>query len=401
MKKKGPLRTVRDGSVTVPIYSSPTRTGDSFVVVWYEGSVRKRKSFAEMPGALEFAQKRAKELARLGTDTLALSGEELLAYRRARQLLEEFRTTKGLRAPIDVVVTAYVEAQKILGDVDLLVAAREYATLRPSAVKPVATHKVVAEFMEAKRQGGRSFRHLKDLDYRLTRFAKAFQCPVSAIKVPDVEKWLTSLGVGSRSRENYLTSLSNLVRFAERRGYLARGWINLAQIERSREEGEVAVFTPDELRTLLAAAKPELIPYLAICAFAGLRSAETSRLDWSEVGADHIDVKAIKAKTRQRRLVPVLPVLAAWLAPYRQSSGPVCPYLKVDDQLGKLARAARVRWKRNGLRHSFGTYRMALVKNEAQIALEMGNTPQMVFGHYRAVASEAQAKSWFEIFPTV
>lgn len=395
MKKKGPLRTVRDGSVSVPIYSSPTRTGDSFVVVWYEGSVRKRRSFAEISEALEFAQKRAKELARLGTATLALTGEELLAYRRAKQLLE------GIGTPIDVVVAAYVEAQKILGDVDLLVAAREYATLRPSAVDPVATEKVVAEFMEAKRKGGRSFRHLKDLDYRLNRFAKAFQCPVNAIKVPDVERWLTSLGVGSRSRENYLTSLSNLVRFAERRGYLARGWINLAQIERSREEGEVAVFTPEELRTLLASARPEMIPYLAICAFAGLRSAEASRLDWSEVGTAHIDVKAIKAKTRQRRLVPVLPVLAAWLAPYRQSSGPVCPYLKVDDQLGKLARAARVRWKRNGLRHSFGTYRMALVKNEAQIALEMGNTPQMVFGHYRAVASEEQARAWFEVSPSL
>lgn len=389
MKKKGPLRTVRDGSVTVPIYSSSTRTGESFVVAWYEGSIRSRKSFAALPEAVAFAQKRAKELARLGTATLALTGEELLAYRRAKQLLEAVGT------PIDVVVAAYVEAQKILGDVDLLVAAREYATLRPSAVTPVASDKVVAEFMEAKRQGGRSFRHLKDLDYRLSRFAKAFQCPVNAIKVPDVERWLTSLKVGSRSRENYLTSLSNLVRFSERRGYLAKGWINLAQIERSREEGEVAVFTPDELRILLAAAKPEMIPYLAICAFAGLRSAEASRLDWSEVGTDHIDVKAIKAKTRQRRLVPILPILAEWLAPYRQPSGPICPFLKVDDQIGKLARAAGVKWKRNGLRHSFGTYRMAIVQNEQQVALEMGNTPRMVFAHYRAIASKEIAGEWF------
>jgi integrase len=400
MKKKGPLRTVREGSVTVPIYSSSTRTGESFVVAWYEGSLRSRKSFAALPEAVAFAQKRAKELAKLGTATLALTGEELLAYRRARQLLEEFRTAKGVRTPIDVMVAAYVEAQTILGDVDLLVAAREYAILRPSAVKPVGCEKVVEEFMEAKRQGGRSFRHLKDLDYRLNRFAKAFQCPVNAIRVPDVERWLTSLQVGSRSRENYLTSLSNLVRFAERRGYVARGWIDLAQIERSRDEGEVAVFSPAEVRTILQAAKPTMVPFLAVCAFAGLRSAEASRLDWSEIGTDHIDVKAIKAKTRQRRLVPILPVLAGWLAPHRQPSGPICPFLKVDDQIGKLARTAGVKWKRNGLRHSFGTYRMAIVQNEQQVALEMGNTPGMVFAHYRAIATREMAEQWFACLDT-
>jgi len=415
MKKKGPLRTVREGSVTVPIYSSSTRTSDTFVVAWYEGSVRKRRSFAELPGALAFAQKRAKELAKLGTATLALSGEDLLVYRRAKELADAYGV------PIDVLVAEHIEVRKILGEIPPQLAAREYLLLRPAAVSSPPVSTVIQEFLSAKRAAGRSSRHLDDLVYRLGRFQADFKVPMAGIRVADVEKWLAGLDANAlkrkrkkhsesnipkkpltgRTRSNYLTAITNLIRFAERRGYLAKGLIDLSVIERTREEGEVAIFTPAELKAILAQARPELVPFLAVCAFAGLRHAEASRLDWSEVSDTHIDIKAAKAKTRGRRLVPVLPPLMSWLAPYRQSSGPICSFTKIENQIAALAQQAGVKWKRNGLRHSFGTYRMALVKNEAQVALEMGNTPQMVFGHYRAIATEERAGAWFEIFPTV
>jgi hypothetical protein len=35
-------------------------------------------------------------------------------------------------------------------------------------------------------------------------------------------------------------------------------------------------------------------------------------------------------------------------------------------------------WKRNGLRHSFISYRIAPVKNENTVSLEAGNSPQMI-----------------------
>ena len=45
-------------------------------------------------------------------------------------------------------------------------------------------------------------------------------------------------------------------------------------------------------------------------------------------------------------------------------------------------------WKHNALRHSFISYRLAAVPNTAQVALEAGNSPQMIFGHYRARFAE-------------
>jgi hypothetical protein len=56
-------------------------------------------------------------------------------------------------------------------------------------------------------------------------------------------------------------------------------------------------------------------------------------------------------------------------------------------------------WKHNALRHSFISYRVADIQNVAQVALEAGNSPQMIFQHYRELVRPAEAKAWFAIVP--
>jgi hypothetical protein len=56
-------------------------------------------------------------------------------------------------------------------------------------------------------------------------------------------------------------------------------------------------------------------------------------------------------------------------------------------------------WKHNGLRHSFISYRVAEIKNVAQVALEAGNSPQIIFSNYRALVRPADAQKWFSIVP--
>ena len=51
----------------------------------------------------------------------------------------------------------------------------------------------------------------------------------------------------------------------------------------------------------------------------------------------------------------------------------------------------------NGLRHSFITYRMATEKSAAAVSLEAGNSPRMIFQHYRELATEAQGRAWFNV----
>ena len=58
-----------------------------------------------------------------------------------------------------------------------------------------------------------------------------------------------------------------------------------------------------------------------------------------------------------------------------------------------------VEWKDKALRHSFCSYRLADVKSPAQVVLEAGNSPQMIFEHYRELVTEKAAKAWFAIAP--
>ena len=180
------------------------------------------------------------------------------------------------------------------------------------------------------------------------------------------------------------------------------------------------IFSPHDITCFLAHALPELIPFLAIGTFAGLRSAEIERLDWSEVHLVErfIEVKASKAKTASRRIVPIPENLARWLAPHAKPEGAVVPFDNVAKQIGWLVEAtneglqaaaeeagqspSKVRplsWKKNALRHSFISYRVAEIQNVTQTALECGNSPAIIFRHYRELVRPVEAKAWFGIAP--
>ncbi|MEI7865023.1 MAG: hypothetical protein WCI38_06580 [Chthoniobacterales bacterium] len=55
----------------------------------------------------------------------------------------------------------------------------------------------------------------------------------------------------------------------------------------------------------------------------------------------------------------------------------------------------------NVLRHSFISYRIAKIKNANEVALEGGNSPNIIFRHYRELATEEEADAWFAIVPPV
>jgi hypothetical protein len=95
--------------------------------------------------------------------------------------------------------------------------------------------------------------------------------------------------------------------------------------------------------------------------------------------------------------------LAELLKPFAADSGPVCPYVNTSKEFQKVAKntatkkAAAVKWKHNAMRHSFISYRLAIVQDAAKVALEAGNSPQVIFSSYRELVTPDQAKAWFSI----
>jgi integrase len=144
---------------------------------------------------------------------------------------------------------------------------------------------------------------------------------------------------------------------------------------------------PDQIQILLDKAPADLLPCLALSAFAGLRTAELLRLKWEAVDLQRglINVAANKSKTAKRRP----PNLTEWLRPYAGRSGKILPYSHrwYHLHVGLVRKAAGLaKWPNNGLRHSFASYHIAKHQNAPQLALEMGHTtPRMIFDNYREV----------------
>ena len=170
--------------------------------------------------------------------------------------------------------------------------------------------------------------------------------------------------------------------------------------------GDIGIYTPKELAAMLASVDAKFLPLVALGACAGLRTAEIHRLDWQDIDlrGGHIVVGKHKAKTAQRRIVPILPALKAWLSPIGPKSGPVIPHYSGDAPLLRAFRQSleplKIELVPNGLRHSYATYRLAAVQSADQVALEMGNSPRKLFQNYRELATKKQAEQWFSIMPT-
>jgi integrase len=279
---------------------------------------------------------------------------------------------------------------------------------RASALE--ALNELLAELRDLQR----SARHINGLRGDLARFVAEY---------PDMKRWtpgeigqyLRGLSVGPRRRDNIRDSIVTLSRFARRNGRLPEGELSAAEKVRKIKPGhEVTTWSPAETELLLEHVSSHWLACLAIGLFAGLRKSEILRLDWSAFKWEMLDrnnqpapviavTRKIARKIRVDRLVPILPNLMTWLEPHRNRVGPVYPGdFKTNEnacgrEMARIRRATGLPRKDNASRHSFGSYRLALVKNYEQVALEMGNSARKVRENYNDPKPESEAVRYFNL----
>ena len=218
----------------------------------------------------------------------------------------------------------------------------------------VTVAELVRELLEAKRKDGRSEIYLRDLRNILAIFSRDFSDrPIAGFTVEELDNWLRALSGSPKTRTNFRSNIGVLFSYATKRRILDFNPI-LHTAKPKLPDNPPEIFRVDELRALLETANrvsPDVLPVLAIGAFAGLRDAEIKRLDWNEVALarGHIEVKAAKAKSARRRIVPIQANLAAWLRPYSEMKGRLVPdgYRTNFDRVRKVA--GLTRWPKNGL----------------------------------------------------
>jgi integrase len=268
---------------------------------------------------------------------------------------------------------------------------------------------LVDEFLKVKEADGASERYLGDLRSRLNQFSEVFDGkPIAEITSSEIDEWLRSLSdkeTGKRlspiTRNNFRRVLIVAFNFARHRGYCLDN--PAAKTAKAKViESIVGILTVDQTIRLLEKAGADIVPYLAIGAFAGLRRAELEQLDWKEIDPQSglIEVIASKAKSARRRFVRIQANLAKWLQPYARLSGNVTPP-KYRELLDTAREAAKIEdWPHNALRHSFASYHLARFNDAAALALELGQTSvHLVFQHYRQLVRPKEADRYWKIMP--
>jgi integrase len=404
---------VQSGSVTTRVYTQERNGRRYYTVAWHCAGKRDRQHCATLEEARKLAKAKAERIAAGTAQSARISMVEAQNFREAQ------RHMVGLDIPLHAAANEYASLRRALGERGTLQQAVEFFRLnsiRPELQRTVT--EVYREFLVAKGASGCSQTYLDDCRLRLVRFAKDFQMPISEVRTRDMEEWLFALTTSLVTRENFRRLIITLFNFARRRGYLPRDRETEAKwLEKPKLVGRpIQIFTTGELTELLEASEGQARLAIALGAFTGIRSAEMLRLSWEDFNwaEEVIDLGSDKTKTASRRLVPIIPALRAWIGPSVKKFGPVLSYSLpacLAEAFGSAAKKAtklrkridpdapKLVWKQNALRHSYGSYRLAVVPDAAKVSLEMGNSPQKMFSNYRKVVTKAQGEAWFAIRP--
>ena len=277
---------------------------------------------------------------------------------------------------------------------------------RRAASAPV--DEVVRQLLDSKRSAGRSQAYLYVVRLNLAKLVEHFPGRmISTITAPELERFLAGLPVAPGTWNKIRQDCVTLFGFALKAGYAVEN-VARATERAKRIEEPPGILTPEQAAALLVESKDnDLLAFHAIGLFAGLRVAELQRLDWRDVdlAGGFIHVGAKISKTRSRRLVPILDNLRIWLQPIAKTSGPVVGTrgargLRCAHEVAR-ERAGITDWPKNGMRHSFVSYRLATTQNAPQTALESGHDQAILFANYRELVRPTQAQRYWQIMPAL
>ena len=339
----------------------------------------------------------------------------------ARGILEKKIGEKAKHLGADDLLDAATGLQVLKGAATLTDAARYFMTHnRPPSGKRTVKDVITEYLAEAEADGLRPA-SMQDMQNRLGRFSAALGSkPIHEIGRSDVQQWSRSKHTAKQNgnpisgltRKHYLTVVGGLFNYALEQGYVAENPLTKKSRRRRKQNGMEDESMPEiievvQVEAIMHAAEkhfPSMVPALAIGFFAGVRTNEVRQLDWSNVNlADRrITIPPSIAKKRSVRHIDIADNLAAWLMPRQQDAGPVAPRggtwrYRFDKVRSK---ANIVRWPHNAMRHSFATFYLLRTDDANKTALQLGHRDtDLLFNHYRGLATKEDAEKFWSIFP--
>ena len=302
-----------------------------------------------------------------------------------------------------------------------LQAAIDFAVARHQATSDsIAVSEAVARLLQVKEDAGKKQRYLKDIKSRLGIFANDFGTrKITGVSNLEIEEWLKGRDLSPVSNNKYRQLLAMMYDRAIMDGHLDEGLNPAKKVERQAvPEKKVDVLHAAEMRKLLNAASDKILPFFVLGAFAGLRTSEIERLDWSDINftESHIEIRGAKTRAGER-YVTMNPTLKVWLKRLEKNTGRVYPGngrvlfeatrhkvgYGTPSELTDEAKSKGVQlrpWPKNVLRDSFASFHLALHKDAPALALEMGHeNTRTIYSNYRKAVTVGEAKKYWALRP--
>jgi hypothetical protein len=262
---------------------------------------------------------------------------------------------------------------------------------------------VIKKFLAAKSNRSEAYMDKVNGDMRLFQAHFGADRPIDRIRSDEIEDFLDSKKATARRRINLRSEIITLFRYTQNRlRALPRDRKTEAElVEKDQTKRKpVETFSPEEFEAFIGAVRPEWLPWLVLGGLAGIRTdGEIFRIRWESFKWDKriIDLEPAITKINERRHVPLCDRLIDLLMPVRREFGPVINQKKPEDETKRLARITGIQWRRNALRHSFCSYRIAITGDIPLVSTESGNSVQMIKRCYWDVKHFDEGLRWFGI----
>ena len=383
-----------------------------WVVRWREAKRGKNTTATTKEKALELARARVRELA-------AASGSRLVSVIEA-EAIERLKGLIGNRS-LSAAVDALASSVERLGDWGQLQRAVD-AWIKAGHGKILRTPLLVAvtRFLAAHQRSAPMYRGGLRKELEACARANPDLC-VSDITEDMLREWISrplldGSPPGPRFQNNRLATWRTFLNQCRRWQMLAVDGKHPAEvIGKAKEPDRVPdIWTVDQARRALSVVRehePQLLNYLLLGAWMGLRPFEMQRLTWDafDFAGGYLNVShAVARKTMQQRFVPI-PANIAGLLQQRSkvrtwgiqqlSAARRCVRQHDQQDLMRLLRAHGVvtDWPQDVLRHSYISYRLAQGCGRGEVAEWCGNSETVIRQRYRRPLRREDGEAWFAI----
>lgn len=254
------------GAVTIRIFHSPNRvkilmkkseecgttgaefeirTYDSYIIPYYEGSIRKTPRRSTLEKAKKFAKDTATRLNRDGARADFLSEKDRRIYVLAKA------SAQTLNLEVDGACRKFVELQKRINN-GTLEQAVDFFNDHGQRVRHGATNTEIFEEYLAhlgKRSAGNY--HVRDVERYAGGFVEVFPGRISPIDTTAIDNYLKDLKGIARSKNNHRDGIISFYNFAQLKGFLLQGIPHAASLTTEFRDARQKITTEAQAISLM------------------------------------------------------------------------------------------------------------------------------------------------------